>query len=94
MQWSAVRVTIFTRDNETFGLKRGYTDPIFVRRPWRKQGLAKGVDCAGVARVARQGHGRSPIVCGCAKPERRAQALREHGLSRAPETFTYRKRLD
>lgn len=27
-------------ENEASGRKRGYTDPIAVRRPWRKQGLA------------------------------------------------------
>ncbi len=30
-------------ENETYGRKRGYTENICVRRPWRKQGLAKAL---------------------------------------------------
>lgn len=29
--------------NERFGWKRGYTENIFVRRPWRRQGLARAL---------------------------------------------------
>ena len=29
--------------NEQFGAHRGWTDPIFTRRPWRKQGLARAL---------------------------------------------------
>jgi ribosomal protein S18 acetylase RimI-like enzyme len=29
--------------NELYGWKRGYTENIFVRRPWRKQGVAKAL---------------------------------------------------
>lgn len=30
-------------ENEEYGRKRGYTETIFVRRPWREQGLAKAL---------------------------------------------------
>jgi mycothiol synthase len=30
-------------ENEKFNRRRGYTDPIGVRRPWRKQGLARAL---------------------------------------------------
>jgi ribosomal protein S18 acetylase RimI-like enzyme len=30
-------------ENEKFGYKRGYTENICVRRPWRRQGLAKAL---------------------------------------------------
>lgn len=30
-------------ENEEYGRKRGYTETIFVRRPWRGQGLAKAL---------------------------------------------------
>jgi mycothiol synthase len=29
--------------NKQFNLKRGWTDPIFTRRPWRKRGLARAL---------------------------------------------------
>ncbi len=31
------------KENETFGRLRGYTETIFVRRPWRGQGIAKAL---------------------------------------------------
>ncbi|MEZ4592255.1 MAG: GNAT family N-acetyltransferase [Chloroflexota bacterium] len=30
-------------ENETYGRKRGYTEDIFVSRPWRRRGLAKAL---------------------------------------------------
>lgn len=30
-------------DNKAFGFKRGWCDPICVRRPWRKRGVARGL---------------------------------------------------
>lgn len=38
-----VHVNIFVEENKHFGLKRGFTDPVWVRRPYRKQGLAKAL---------------------------------------------------
>lgn len=34
---------IADEDNRTYGLQRGWADPICVRRPWRKQGVARGL---------------------------------------------------
>jgi mycothiol synthase len=34
---------IFPKENERFGRKRGWTDPICVRRPWRRRGLARAL---------------------------------------------------
>jgi GNAT superfamily N-acetyltransferase len=34
---------IYHEDNVRLGVKRGWTDPIFVRRPWRKRGLASAL---------------------------------------------------
>jgi mycothiol synthase len=35
--------SIFKHDNERLGILRGWTDPICVRRPWRRQGLARAL---------------------------------------------------
>ncbi len=39
----AVDVYISDQENRRFVKKRGWTDPIFVRRPWRKRGLARAL---------------------------------------------------
>lgn len=36
----AVQAEIDEDENELMGYRRGWTDPIFVRRPWRRRGLA------------------------------------------------------
>lgn len=51
---------IDAHENEEYGRARGYTETIFVRRPWRGQGLAKaliaasfrGLKAAGMAEAA------------------------------------------
>lgn len=38
-----VRNYIDERENEEYGRKRGYTENISVRRPWRRRGLARAL---------------------------------------------------
>ncbi|HSL30819.1 MAG TPA: GNAT family N-acetyltransferase, partial [Anaerolineales bacterium] len=38
-----VRTFINTAENEKYNRKRGYTEFISVRRPWRKRGLARAL---------------------------------------------------
>lgn len=38
-----VRTFILTAENEKYGRKRGYTEFISVRRPWRRRGLARAM---------------------------------------------------
>jgi len=33
------------KENQEFNRKRGYTEGIFVRRPWRRRGVAKALIC-------------------------------------------------
>ena len=40
---AAVHVNIYALDNEYYGTKRGWTDPVWVRRPWRKRGVARAL---------------------------------------------------
>jgi mycothiol synthase len=41
-----VRSYINTEENERYGRKRGYTEHISVRRPWRRRGLARALIAA------------------------------------------------
>jgi GNAT superfamily N-acetyltransferase len=38
---AAVHVKIYEQDNEYYGVRRGWTDPVWVRRPWRRRGVAR-----------------------------------------------------
>jgi mycothiol synthase len=42
-------------ENEMFGRKRGYTENICVRRPWRRQGLAKALIAASLRALKQSG---------------------------------------
>lgn len=39
----AVGVTIGEEENAAFNRKRGWTDPVFVRRAWRRRGIARAL---------------------------------------------------
>jgi ribosomal protein S18 acetylase RimI-like enzyme len=39
----AVQNFVNAKENEAYHRKRGYTEGIFVRRPWRKRGLARAL---------------------------------------------------
>jgi ribosomal protein S18 acetylase RimI-like enzyme len=41
----AVQNYLNERENEKYGRKRGYTEVISVRRPWRRQGVASALIC-------------------------------------------------
>jgi mycothiol synthase len=49
-------------ENEMYGRKRGYTENICVRRPWRRQGLAKAL--IGRSLVALKEHGMTEAGLG------------------------------
>lgn len=40
---AAVHVNVYALDNEYYGTKRGWTDPAWVRRPWRRRGVARAL---------------------------------------------------
>lgn len=39
----AVGLTVNEEENEVFKRKRAWTDPVFVRRPWRRKGIARAL---------------------------------------------------
>ena len=51
----AVHGEIHVRENEANGYLRGWTDPIYVRRPWRRRGLASALLGRALLRLRQQG---------------------------------------
>ncbi len=47
--------TIYRHENEELGLKRGWLDSVFTRRPWRKRGLATGLITRSLHILAERG---------------------------------------
>jgi mycothiol synthase len=50
-----VRAYINAEENEQFGRKRGYTEHISVRRPWRRRGLARALIAASFPLLRERG---------------------------------------
>ena len=61
--------SIFPHENAQFNQKRGWTDPICVRRPWRRQGLARALIMRSLRVLRDQGMTEAGPWRGCAEPE-------------------------
>ena len=46
---------IWPEENERLGVKRGWLEHISVRRPWRRQGLARAITAASLVRLREAG---------------------------------------
>jgi mycothiol synthase len=88
-----VTVTIYARDNAAFGFKRGYTDPIFVRRPYRKQGLAKALIARALCVLKDEGMDEAALFVDAQNPSGALKLYENMGYRVHRETFTYRKAL-
>lgn len=86
-----VTVTIYQRDNETFGIRRGWTDPIFVRRPYRKQGLAKALIVRAMQVLKEQGMAEAALGVDAQNPNGALKLYEGLGYRVKFQTFTYRK---
>jgi mycothiol synthase len=47
--------TIYPEENEALGVKRGWLDSVFTRRPWRRRGLARALIARSLARLRERG---------------------------------------
>jgi GNAT superfamily N-acetyltransferase len=59
---AGVQGAISTEENEVRGYRRGWTEPIFTRRPWRRRGLASA--CLGRTLVALRDRGMTSAQLG------------------------------
>lgn len=88
-----VHVSIITSDNEMYGLKRGWTDPIAVRRPWRKQGVAKALLARGMMALRDAGMTEACLGVDGQNPNGALQLYLGMGFVVDMRTFQYRKEL-
>lgn len=86
-----VTVTIFQRDNDAFGIKRGWTDPIYVRRPWRKLGLAKALIARAMQVLKDAGMDEAALGVDALNPNGALKLYESMGYRVKYRTFTYRK---
>lgn len=80
-------------ENEVLGLKRGWTDPICVRRPWRKQGVAKALILRSLELLKAQGMTEAALGVDTQNPNGALQLYESCGFRPMSRSTTYRKPL-
>ncbi len=80
-------------ENEEYGRKRGYTETIFVRRPWRKQGLAQALIAHSFAALKEAGMEEAALGMDADNISGALHLYRKMGFQENKRFITYRKPL-
>lgn len=81
------------KENETFNRRRGYTDPIFVRRPWRKQGVAKALIASSFRVLKEAGMTEAALGVDAENLSGALHLYRKMGFEEVKRSMTFRKPL-
>ncbi len=80
-------------ENAVLGVKRGWTDPISVRRPWRKLGLAKALLLRSLELLKKLGMTEAMLGVDVQNPNGALQLYESCGFRAYRRSTTYRKVL-
>ncbi|HEY3288733.1 MAG TPA: GNAT family N-acetyltransferase [Anaerolineae bacterium] len=86
--------TVFANENEKYGIKRGWTDPIFVRRPWRRQGLARALIMRSLKVLRDAGMTEAALGVDAQNPNKALHLYESCGYRQYQRSFTMRKPLE
>jgi GNAT superfamily N-acetyltransferase len=86
--------SIFANENERFGLKRGWTDPICVRRPWRRRGLARALIMRSLKLLRDQGMTEAALGVDAENPNKALHLYESCGYRPVKRSLVMRKVLD
>ncbi|MEZ4592254.1 MAG: GNAT family N-acetyltransferase [Chloroflexota bacterium] len=81
------------KENEENGRLRGYTDPIFVRRPWRKQGVAKALIARSLQVLKDEGMMEAALGVDAENLSGALHLYRKMGFAECKRGMTFRKPL-
>jgi ribosomal protein S18 acetylase RimI-like enzyme len=80
--------------NEEFKRLRGWTDPIGVRRPWRKQGLAKALIVRSMRLLQEQGMTEAGLGVDAQNPNGALRLYESLGFRAVKQFTTFEKPMD
>ncbi len=80
--------------NEMFGRKRGYTENICVRRPWRKQGVAKALIASSLSALKKRGMTEAGLGVDAENISGALHLYQSMGYQVVKRSTIYRKRLN
>lgn len=81
-------------ENERFNRRRGYTETICVRRPWRRRGLARALIARSLALHKAQGMTETALGVDAENPSGALQLYKSMGYQVVKRESAYRKPLD
>lgn len=88
-----VQSFIDERQNEVYGRRRGYTEGICVRRPWRRQGVAKALIARSLRLLRERGMDHAALGVDAENPNGALQLYRSMGFQVVKVFTTYRKAM-
>lgn len=83
----------FEEENETFNRKRGWTDPICTRRPWRRRGLAKALLVKSIEMFRDMGFDDTALGVDTENPNGALELYQSVGYETDKTWISYRKPL-
>jgi mycothiol synthase len=81
-------------ENKEYGRRRGYTEGICVRRPWRRQGLAKALIARSFRRIKELGMTEAALGVDAQNPNGALQLYESMGFQVVKRYTTYHRPLD
>jgi ribosomal protein S18 acetylase RimI-like enzyme len=88
-----VRNFIINEENERYGRKRGYTENISVRRPWRRRGLARALIASSFRLLKEKGMEQAALGVDTENPSGALQLYQSMGFEEIRHGSSYRKKL-
>jgi ribosomal protein S18 acetylase RimI-like enzyme len=89
-----VRNFINHDENEEYQRKRGYTENISVRRPWRRQGVARALLTQSIQMFIEMGMEETCLGVDTENPNGALALYSDVGYEKIHTAYTYRKPLD
>jgi len=81
------------KENAAYNRKRGYTETICVRRPWRRKGLARALIARSLAVLKAQGMAEAALGVDAQNPNGALHLYESMGFSPVKEDTAFRKSL-
>jgi ribosomal protein S18 acetylase RimI-like enzyme len=82
------------KENEALDRRRGYTENISVRRPWRRQGVARGLLTQSIQMFQHMGMEETALGVDTENPNGAKRLYESVGYVEQKRFMTYRKQLD
>lgn len=90
----AVTNAIYADENEAFGWRRGWCETVFVRRPWRRRGLASALVARALVRLREAGMTEAMLGVDSNNPSGALGLYERAGFRVHRRSFAYRRPME